>query len=77
MSLMALCYKNLECTTSKFVISFQYRIFRGISLVSNGKISNIAEELACFFRIRVHIDPEEDGIKFLESVIYFYCFVMV
>lgn len=65
----ALYYRNLECTSSEIHINFQCRVFRVVSSVLNGKVSNTTKEIVHLVRIEVHIDPEEIGSKMVENVI--------
>jgi hypothetical protein len=75
---MKLYYRNTECTSSKLHISVQCRGFRDASFILNGKISNTAKEIVHFIRIRVLIDPEEEGSKILANVIHlpFFFFIV-
>jgi hypothetical protein len=74
---VVLYYRNLECTSSKVRISFQCRGFRVVSFVLNGKISNTAKEIVYLVRIKMHIDPEEEGSKILGNVVHIYHFFIV
>jgi gamma-glutamyl-gamma-aminobutyrate hydrolase PuuD len=66
---MALYYRNLECTSLKVPISFHCRGFRVVPFVLNGKISNTAKEIVHLVRVKLHIDPEEEGSKMVENAI--------
>lgn len=70
---MKLYYRNAECTSSKLHVSVQCRGFMAASFILNSKISSTAKEIVHFIRIRVLIDPEEEGSKILEKS-YFYFF---
>ena len=63
--LIALYYRNLQCTSLKVHIGFQCRGFSAVIFVLNGKISNTAKKIVQLVRTEVHIE----GSKIVENVI--------